>query len=518
MKKDTQNINEEPNDPLIGDPRMKGRRWQIDPYYDDHETFSKIQKPMKKQKPMPDNKFKRINEFDKWIDTKHNDWDVSYREFYEDVIGEQVNTLTGGVGDTTAPSNVNTKELAIGVQVEMEHTNDPKIATEIAMDHLTEDPEYYTKLVNAGLATEFKPSANSGLGDPTQSFNDKARVGNNSVNGGNMGGTIGKTSNGQVSGRKSDPIIDKTVEIDITEPTYQELNEVRKKKKKRGAKPTNPKLWSRAKSMARSKFDVYPCVPLDSKSLTKNGWKSYEELNKGELILTYNIEKDELEWKPIINLNFFENAELVRMYKPTGFSIKCTPNHKWVVRRGNDYSITELIETKDLPKRSRIVMCAELKTENKILLEDFSKFDNWTENVINMSSDQRKAFLAASIIYDGWDKGTSSKIEGRHTFGFVQKNSDHLDAGLLAAYLSGYYVSVNDRDYITAASFIRNKKFHSVQNIKFEKVENEDVWCPTTENNTWVMYQNGLITITGNSAYANAWAAKWYKKKGGGWR
>ena len=275
MKNDTQNINEEPNDPLIGDPRMKGRRWQIDPYYDDHKAFSKMQKPIKKQKPMPDNKFKRIDEFDKWIDTEHNDWDVSYREFYEDIIGEQVNALTGGVGDTTAPSNVNTKELAIGVQVEMEHTNDPKIATEIAMDHLTEDPEYYTKLVNAGLATEFKPSANSGLGDPTQSFNDKARVGNNSVNGGNMGGTIGKTSNGQVNGRRSDPIIDKTVEIDIIEPTYQELNEVRKKKKKKGgAKPTNPKLWSRAKSMARSKFDVYP-------SAYANAWAAKWYKKKG---------------------------------------------------------------------------------------------------------------------------------------------------------------------------------------------------------------------------------------------
>ena len=275
MKNDTQNINEEPNDPLIGDPRMKGRRWQIDPYYDDHKAFSKIQKPIKKQKPMPDNKFKRIDEFDKWIDTEHNDWDVSYREFYEDIIAEQVNGLTGGVGDTTAPSNVNTKELAIGVQVEMEHTNDPKIATEIAMDHLTEDPEYYTKLVNAGLATEFKPSANSGLGDPTQSFNDKARVCNNSVNGGNMGGTIGKTSNGQVNGRRSDPIIDKTVEIDIIEPVYQELNEVRKKKKKKGgAKPTNPKLWSRAKSMARSKFDVYP-------SAYANAWAAKWYKKKG---------------------------------------------------------------------------------------------------------------------------------------------------------------------------------------------------------------------------------------------
>ena len=272
MKKDIQNINEEPNDPLIGDPRMKGRRWQIDPYYDDHKTFSKIQKPIKKQKPMPDNKFKQIDEFDEYTDTEHNDWDVSYREFYEHIT--EVNSLTGGVGDVTAPSNVNTKELSIGVQVEMEHTNDEKIATEIAMDHLTEDPQYYSKLVAAGLAKEFSPSANSGLGDPNQSINDAPRIGNNSVSSNNIVGNIGHTPNGKVDGRRSEPVHDDTVEIDIIEPTYQELNEVRKKKKKRGAKPTNPKLWSRAKSMARSKFDVYP-------SAYANAWAAKWYKKKG---------------------------------------------------------------------------------------------------------------------------------------------------------------------------------------------------------------------------------------------
>ena len=273
MKKDIQNINEEPNDPLIGDPRMKGRRWQIDPYYDDHKTFSKIKKPIKKQKPMPDNKFKQIDEFDEYTDTEHNDWDVSYREFYEHIT-EDVDSLVGGVGDVTAPSNVNTKELSIGVQVEMEHTNDEKIATEIAMDHLTEDPQYYSKLVAAGLAKEFLPSANSGLGDPNQSINDAPRIGNNSVSSNNIVGNIGHTPNGKVDGRRSEPVHDDTVEIDIIEPTYQELNEVRKKKKKRGAKPTNPKLWSRAKSMARSKFDVYP-------SAYANAWAAKWYKKKG---------------------------------------------------------------------------------------------------------------------------------------------------------------------------------------------------------------------------------------------
>jgi len=34
----------------------------------------------------------------------------------------------------------------MGMEIEMEHTDDPKIALEISMDHLTEFPDYYTRL------------------------------------------------------------------------------------------------------------------------------------------------------------------------------------------------------------------------------------------------------------------------------------------------------------------------------------------------------------------------------------
>lgn len=39
-----------------------------------------------------------------------------------------------------------TKQIKKGVKVEMEHTDDPTKAAEIAKDHLTEDPKYYTRL------------------------------------------------------------------------------------------------------------------------------------------------------------------------------------------------------------------------------------------------------------------------------------------------------------------------------------------------------------------------------------
>jgi RNase H-fold protein (predicted Holliday junction resolvase) len=46
------------------------------------------------------------------------------------------------------------EELAVGIKVEMEHTDDPEEAKKIAMDHLAERPDYYKKLLVAGLVDE----------------------------------------------------------------------------------------------------------------------------------------------------------------------------------------------------------------------------------------------------------------------------------------------------------------------------------------------------------------------------
>ena len=174
-----------------------------------------------------------------------------------------IKKLPGGVGDNTPNDKIDPAQLSIGVQVEMEHTNDPEIAKEIAMDHLTEDPEYYTKLVNAGLAKEFQAGTGSGIGDPTTSLNDPARIGAGGLKKGNMHGSIGGTSNGQVDGRRSEPVLNKTVDIELEE-----------KKGKKRPKPTNPALWARAKSAARAKFDVYP-------SAYANGWAAKWYKSKG---------------------------------------------------------------------------------------------------------------------------------------------------------------------------------------------------------------------------------------------
>lgn len=62
------------------------------------------------------------------------------------------NKVPGGKGDKLSAADVDQEELAMGLTIEAEHTNDPEIAKEIALDHLAEDPKYYTHMKEAGLA------------------------------------------------------------------------------------------------------------------------------------------------------------------------------------------------------------------------------------------------------------------------------------------------------------------------------------------------------------------------------
>jgi predicted DNA-binding protein YlxM (UPF0122 family) len=72
------------------------------------------------------------------------------------LIKENPDAVAGGLSDKLSVADIAKKhnvpvskikdQIKMGVKVEMEHTNDATLAAEIARDHLTEDPEYYTKL------------------------------------------------------------------------------------------------------------------------------------------------------------------------------------------------------------------------------------------------------------------------------------------------------------------------------------------------------------------------------------
>jgi len=67
----------------------------------------------------------------------------AYYLFKED----EDNVLIGGLGDELDEEDVDAEELEMGIKVEMEHTKDKNIAREIALDHLSSCPKYYSLLL-----------------------------------------------------------------------------------------------------------------------------------------------------------------------------------------------------------------------------------------------------------------------------------------------------------------------------------------------------------------------------------
>jgi hypothetical protein len=284
---------------------------------------------------------------------------------------------------------------------------------------------------------------------------------------------------------------------------------------------------------------AYACVPTNSsKALTREGWKSYDQLKVKEEILTFSLQKNELEFKPILNLFFYENTDtFVIKNGNTSFKFECTPNHKWVIKypecKGNrgrkKYSDLvnnmRLVTTEELLNESgsnrKLVISSEYKNENSVKLDKIYKYQtNWIEYLLKCSPEQIQSWLYSAIVYDGNQVKTQRLGEqkdlstheyffdspnGKQSFGFKQKDINHRDAFLLSAFLNKGIVTFKKakNKEIHSCYYIAYNGTKSFENFKLTEKRNTDVWCPQTENQTWVMMQetdgNGIITITGNS-------------------
>ena len=321
------------------------------------------------------------------------------------------------------------------------------------------------------------------------------------------------------------------LQVEIIETDFDEVIEEGEKKAKRDA----------CYHKVRARYDVWPsayaCVPEDtSKALTRDGWKSVNELNIGDDIMTYNIEKDELEFKPILNLHRYKDVKtnVVRSGN-NGFIFEATDNHKWVVKlpeikgarleKYNRVNNKALIETSDLlanKNNKHLVVSAQYNGGKNIKIDKIFKYGtNWVKYILDITSEQRQSWLFSAIVYDGNQQKVERLTEntnnvdelnwlytgphGKQSFGFKQKDVEHRDAFLLSAFLNSGLVTwkkVKDK-YIYACHYSSNKNLKNTSNFKLVKENIADVWCPETENGTWVMMQetdgNGIITITGNS-------------------
>ena len=70
------------------------------------------------------------------------------------IIQDYKDHLPSETADNTNIDLIDKRQLAVGILVELEHTNDIMKSMTIAIDHLKEYPLYYSKLIECGLIDE----------------------------------------------------------------------------------------------------------------------------------------------------------------------------------------------------------------------------------------------------------------------------------------------------------------------------------------------------------------------------
>lgn len=118
------------------------------------------------------------------------------------------NRLVGGKADDKEPSDFNNDDVRIGTAVEREHSNNPDIATEIAIDHISENPFYYDQLISSGIADE-KDAIN--LYNKLKSDEDREKAEQDILN------------NMEIENDEEDNIEDEGEEIDIEDEGEDDL-------------------------------------------------------------------------------------------------------------------------------------------------------------------------------------------------------------------------------------------------------------------------------------------------------
>lgn len=77
------------------------------------------------------------------------------------LAGKYIMFLRGGKSQGLDPNSVDPEQLKMGIEIESEHSSDPTTCKKIALDHLAENPQYYTALqqmeASSGSQEEKKP-------------------------------------------------------------------------------------------------------------------------------------------------------------------------------------------------------------------------------------------------------------------------------------------------------------------------------------------------------------------------
>lgn len=159
------------------------------------------------------------------------------------------------------------------------------------------------------------------------------------------------------------------------------------------------------------KYRFWGCVDTQTEALTRNGWKSSDQLSVGDEILSLDPETDEITWKPVKAVNIY-NYDGHMVQWSNHINAVTTPNHRWLAEIQHGRGTTtryerEIVRTeiglegdksiRDLRKDSRIIVGGG----TPLAFSDSPKF-----------SDEFVETLAWFVCEGSWHRNQSGYLSG----------------------------------------------------------------------------------------------------------
>lgn len=205
-------------------------------------------------------------------------------------------------------------------------------------------------------------------------------------------------------------------------------------------------------SRDNAKSVSYACLPEDSTEvLTTTGWKTINELNELDPILSYNPDKDIIEEDSIFKIHRYKDAEIIKVSN-SKVSFECTADHRWYGKKDKNSTLDfflaneinkdiqlltdiNLFETgfKQEPSRTTDVFC--LTTNNStFIIRQNKKFTSITGNCLYGASPEKfKKMLsmtidqATNLYNDYWNAVPAlSEFKDKLSTYWNQVNKDHI--------------------------------------------------------------------------------------------
>lgn len=336
----------------------------------------------------------------------------------------------------------------------------------------------------------------------------------------------------------------------------------------------------------------YACLPMDTRILTESGWKFFEDVQQGDVVLSYNTETDCIEKDTILKKHFFKDKEVFK-YSNSHKTFRSTQDHRWFgwkrefqdkkrINRKTFFTMEKANQEYNMllsapyvggnssvtpdeaefigyllsdgyfswSKRSEKTSSSKGKRRqvSGTISQDINKFCNeielcfkklnckysvhtpkqnnslkvytidsewlrefldrvipgrkdkhetdWTSWVISLKRESLERFIYAFNLGDGYIKVTKNSIK-------IAQNQGNIFDGIITALqlLGSGAVSYTNNPHKCKKILKQNKRHITLQKIKKESLGVQNTFCLTTNNSTFIVWQDNFIGITGNCIY-----------------